>query len=1256
MDEQEFQLLLPKLEGSTLDFKSKAYNFSYEPDCAKFVKDILCMANTPREETAHIVLGVKKNTDGSYELWGVNQHPDDEILQSQFTERVRPLPSFRYDVVSHQGKSFGVISILPDHSGPYLPLKDFPTPKEGRSQTILRQNQVYFRRGSKNDLATTEDLRYILHWMISGSAQPSFPLETRGEEWEEFIKVTYKFNFARRYILLTAPISPKYTETEYISVFGKLPWSFVLDFDPESEMTGLLKTTKSALEERRNLHYVVFREKPVINADKATYWYFARGLTGRAETVSTGSWYDWKTLYRNDLSEQFKRIAAAINPLPVTCVVLWYDNPGLMQHLRSALENALETLQDIEFVIATEHPADLQPVAADFNAKLIDIPFHQLCSGLQSQVESEGTHSEEHICTLPSSSTAPLLLDAKTRQKLEEELDLVDLTIGTHPPFPEYTRRDFLRGLETEISWYGLYNQYDVQRDKGDKIRRDIEDLLRRRRTKTISLSHDAGAGGTTLARRIIWDLHRLYPTAILHRFTSGETVERLYMLASLTGLSILLLIDGSEITDGQVEDLESQLRSRQVPVILFRVLRRFREQNDNERHNERNYLATRLTGGDPLRFIDALSHEIPDKRQALEQLKTSNDERKCSAFYFCLETFGQDFRGLERYVSSRLDNLTPTQKQIVVFLAIAHHYGQRAIRAQAFVEILHIPKQRIVNMKEALPPATRELLVEGQDGTWRTVHDYLAVEILRQILWPGSNRERNWTQNLSTWGKDFARFCRGSFAIPSEEMLDLANQVFIIRDNTDFLGTERSASQKFSHLIEDIPSMAGKIEVLRELANLYDTEAHFWAHLGRFYAVVVRDFQKSLEYVEHALKLKWKDRVLHHMKGMALRYQVYQLLDSRAPMSEIVECVKLASQSFEEARTQGPDDPHGYISEVEMLVRVLDNVGRQQTDGDLYSYLQSAGADLFFKECLGRAEELLEQVRRMREGEEPSAFEDKCRAGLDSLYGNYDKALQVWDNLLRRQDTNHPPLRRQIVWTYLARKGREWYRLDARTIDRIITLLEENLLEEPHSDKNLSLWVQAVRRSKSPPSIEGVIEKVGYWKTNSETLDSLYYLYVCNMLLVLDNSIVARDETKRFIDDCSRMARARRNRTKSLEWLGNGSGINKLVYYSELGRWITDQATGRGFWSNTHLLARVKGRISRYDGPQAGQIEVAGSGIHAFFVPTRENVARGTIDGKVVHGPFTRDDLGKAVDFYLGFSYDGLRAWEVREIDNLKK
>jgi hypothetical protein len=313
------------------------------------------------------------------------------------------------------------------------------------------------------------------------------------------------------------------------------------------------------------------------------------------------------------------------------------------------------------------------------------------------------------------------------------------------------------------------------------------------------------------------------------------------------------------------------------------------------------------------------------------------------------------------------------------------------------------------------------------------------------------------------------------------------------------------------------------------------------------------------------------------------------------------------------------------------MLAKVLDYAGRTY-NGKVLEYLASPTADTFLRDSFERAEDLLERVRRNREGQGASPYEEDCRAKLDALYGRHERALQIWDNLLTKKDVYRPPVRRQIIWTYLARSGRSWDNVPTREVDRIVSLLEDNLQEEQNSDANLRLWVQAVRRSSRPPNIEAVIERVGYWRTNVGSLEASFYLYVMYALQAIDGSALALDSALRFLEECKTKARFRRNRTKSFEWLGKGKGITRLVHHSQLGDWNTDIE----FWENTAPLMRVQGRISEIQAPQQGQIEVQG-GLSAFFVPARGGYRRGSSENKLV-------------TFFLGFSYDGLRAWEVKD------
>jgi tetratricopeptide (TPR) repeat protein len=1220
MDEALFQGLLGSVEGETLDFKAKAYQLSEDADKFALVKDVLCMANTPRDDPAYIVLGVKKHPDGRYELLGVQSHLDDADLQSQFTQRVYPLPVVRYEPFEFQGRSFGVIHVLPERVGPCVPIKEVPN--------ILRERQVYIRRGSKNDVATPEDLLKIAKWVRAPDALIAARDVAGGygdNLWRKFVEAAHGFESGRRYVLLSALGEIAFDQNA--SVIGELEWSLVLDWDPESDQSGLLSLCRRRLQERRNLVLVVAGDRVAFDPVRATYWLFARGLVGRQETLAIGPWRAWQQRYGLELKEQLTRFAKASNPSPVTIVALWFSNT-LADHLNSVLETALACLGDsMECVLVCEDPANVHSVTAKFAVDVVPMPLEHLCAGLETIVPRSRATAESP--RIPSGTKGvSVAVEKEDMRWIEQEIEVTHLGLGRTPPEGPPLGQEFLRG--SEIDWYELGLHYDVDRETTRPVADRVESDLQRRRATRVNLYHAPGAGGTTVARRILWDLHDKFPCGILHRTEPTQTVERLSNLARITRQSLFLVIDGSEISEREVDTLFDLLRARHLPVVCLQVLRRFGKQKEGERSFN---LPSELTDTEASRLALVLSREVPEQRSNLEKLVRSSDPRMRNAFFFGLQAFGRDFRGLGKYVQSRLESLNTDQRELVGLLAMAHHYAQRPVPSQAFCHLLQIPPRRKVDLKQVLPESATELLTEVGENRWRTAHDLIAVEIMEQLLSGPTGDRRTWKQGLSTWAKDFARVCRGADAVPSGELTELVRRAFVYRDNVELLGTERAGSKRFSQLLEDIPSEEGALDVLRDIVALYPEEAHFWAHLGRYLATKRNDYEDANRCLEHAVSLSERDHVLHHMAGMCARAQVYDLLEKGTPAADCIPLVKRASACFATARELNPEDEHGYISEVQMLIRVLDSL-RGKRQASLGQVLLSPGTEPLLRESFQHAEDLLEQVRKNREGEGPSPFEEQCRAQLHALYGRFDQALNAWSSLLTRKDVYAPPMRRQVVWTYLSSHNHSWDALSPGEAKHAVELLEQNLREEPNEERNLRLWLQAVRRLATPPSLEAVLEKIAYWSANTGSIESAYYLYVLNALLVLEGSTIATNAALGALDKCRTLARFRRNRTRSYEWLGRGTGLSALVHHSRLGEWRRDKE----FWANTTPLFRVAGRIARIMGPEAGEVEAPG-GLKAFFVPGRAGLTEERF-------------INRAVDFYLGFSYDGLRAWDVRETD----
>ena len=81
-------------------------------------------------------------------------------------------------------------------------------------------------------------------------------------------------------------------------------------------------------------------------------------------------------------------------------------------------------------------------------------------------------------------------------------------------------------------------------RDITPKLDERVRQALSLRRPYRINLYHAPGAGGTTLAKRIIWNLHRQYPCVLYNSFTPCETIERISYFG-ITGHPVLAVIDG---------------------------------------------------------------------------------------------------------------------------------------------------------------------------------------------------------------------------------------------------------------------------------------------------------------------------------------------------------------------------------------------------------------------------------------------------------------------------------------------------------------------------------------------------------------------------------------------------------------------------------------------------------------------------------------------------------------------------------------
>ncbi len=530
------------------------------------------------------------------------------------------------------------------------------------------------------------------------------------------------------------------------------------------------------------------------------------------------------------------------------------------------------------------------------------------------------------------------------------------------------------------------------------------------------------------------------------------------------------------------------------------------------------------------------------------------------------------------------------------------------------------------------------DLLIREGETTWRPVHDLVAQEVLEQVLTGSASDRRVWVQNLSSWARDFATLCSNPAKVPSEELMRLMGEIYILRDQGEMVGTEVFVRNRYSKLIDDVPSLEGKLGILQHLTELFPNEPHFWGHLARFYMFENRYVDRALDAINSALAITDKDNVLYHIKGMILGRQALDQMDSykrigrctSAELQELAVLIQQAGEQFGKARLYAPpENEHGYVSHIQLLINAVDFGFSISGQHNRTEFLGSAQAGWCLP-LLDAAEGLLEDLTQVQQGEGGTSRRiASCKASLKLQYGDFAGMLRTWNELLGRKDIYQPMVRREIVRTFLTREDRSWDRLTQPEVNRILDLMEQNVSEEPSDDRNIRHWFDAVRWS-GQYGIERTLEHLSYWRLNTPTVEPVFYLYIVHALKVLDGSIVSRKLTEDFTRESSEKARQQhlRNRTFSIEWLGKGQELRRLINYKYLGDLDEEFRSGS-------RLARVDGTISRVASPAAGEIELA-CGLKAFFVPSRKF--------------FAGRDENKPVIIYLSFSYDGLRAWDVKQ------
>lgn len=1054
------------------------------------------------------------------------------------------------------------------------------------------------------------------------------------ENWSEFFAVMDKFEDGRNYVLVTSSNLQSFKDA--LRPLGLIDWNFVFDFDEKSITNGIFKFISPELKSRRVIHQFVLND-PIIDfaSDGATYWIFSNGVDGRVSTTFS-TYRDWNRNYSAYIGRIISKFQADLSERPTT-VLFFLDSFNYANELARLFYNYLGA--SVKFVFASSALSISNGIIETYEGTEVDISVPHISNGILQFKNYFNPSIQEDVITIPHKDNGFAEIKNEDCLWLEEDFILVHKNIIDNKiaNYDFAKKAVFYKG--GEIDWGGLHFNLDIRRDVYAELKSKVERKIRDRVASKFNIFHYPGIGGTTISKRLAWDLHKTYPVAVLKKFRKTDTINRVYKMYQISSLPPVIIIDSSKIDEAELDLFYSELLQRNFPCIFINV----------QRHSGSNISPTKesvfvsevLSDVELASFVSIFSDLAPEKRNELKIILSSSESKKRHPFYLGLIAFEKEFENLQVFIKKAIDGSSTIQKKILAYISFCDMYAQRPISAQVFTGLLMLPESTVIRLEKVLSPAQIYLLSNEKSIEWTALHYLIAKQILLELYGNGGNE--NLLKNaLSTLSIEFIELLASKSYSLSEDELDILNQLFISRGiDKEIEGVEEG---HFSKLISDgIADDSSRLRIFQKLTEVLPGYSHFWSHLARFYNFKVKDSDKALEAIEKAIQIEEhfenNDSTLYHIKGMILRSKLrrlsnkYDLVSSDKNLinTEIKNLFEESSISFEKSREINPKDEYGYISNIELIISYLDfkfKISKQDERSVFLSKLSS-----FDLQALEKAEELLDEVKTIKIGQEDGFYIRRCSGQISEYYADYNTIIQNWNSLLdASKGYPRESVRRQIVRAYVSR-AKGWENLNPRETERILQLIEENISEDANSTQNILLWFRTARTSDRI-SINEAIEKVARWRILRQTLESNYYLTCLHVILAIQGDSLSKVKAEQLLRETSEMSRVNINRAYCQDWLGNAR--NLMAFVSTKDGISRDNNYDIVF--NKDLLLRIKARIVEIKGPEAGTLELE-CGLKVFFIPARAFKGEGAVRDRHLNEP---------IDFYLGFSYDGLRGFDI--------
>lgn len=786
-------------------------------------------------------------------------------------------------------------------------------------------------------------------------------------------------------------------------------------------------------------------------------------------------------------------------------------------------------------------------------------------------------------------------------------------------------------------------------------------------RVKTRILRHGAGAGGTTLSKRILWDFKEQYPCARLKKYTV-QTPNILLEIYQKTGKCILLTVESGStvISDEELNILKKAVDAENGRLVIL-LIKRISNDDSVDKDEKKDVLET-LGDTMPIHiakiFRDnfaeyAMKKENGQERKALLEKITGNDNYKeqRSPFFYGFYTFQKEYRMFES-LQRTVSDCNNQQRTLLNNMALVTRFSQNIcvsfLELQFFLDELNTGiAENIYILLEKLPSAIFKL-TSIRDKGLRLCHKVIAEKILL-ILHDPEGKTNTIDDVVFKATKEYIQSMREMYSNESEYVDNILKELIIDRAYID----SEQRKTRFSELVETISLWTNRKALFEFLIQEFPNNPHYYNHLARLLARgdkqngILPYYEEAEKMAEMAIKIANIAKATHETTlGCIYGQWIINDIDEEkknkrkgrlsSKYSELITNInvhyKLGKRQFDTAREHiDAYDSFSFFPQINMECEIIRHMISFDLDRNLDRlFREEPEFREWYDEHFSIAMELFLMMKEKLGDDAP--FSAAARNKLDEIAR--DPGANINKRFVQLLNSNLPAdrrRRRSLAYTVFSINGCNWNKVERETLRLAELCFRQNIMEqdEEHRNSDIETWFELYRRviNFKPSEAQSLIADYmedGYRKD--------YLLYLLTFIMRKEGIASASEESiVHHISEAKRIARSCGLNTAREHdaYVGNNGGLCPIVPIACVDRDEDGEPTG---------LEEFTGIVIEVEQTH-GKILLDKLNLDVTFIPKPLSV------GEDMERIFSREDIGCAVKFNVVFSYSGLRGWKVVKI-----